>query len=59
MADENQPPHKNQDSRRENWLGLCGILKDVYAEYGGGEAYLRNERENFYKRDDKGDTDSE
>ncbi len=53
MTDEHEPPNKNQDSRREIWLSLRGILKDVYAEYGGGEEYLRKERENFYARNDK------
>ncbi len=33
----------------EAWLRLRGALKDVYAEYGGGEAYLRKEREAFEK----------
>ena len=47
MSDENDTD-RNQDSRWEAWLRLRGILKDVYAEYGGGEAYLRKERENFY-----------
>jgi hypothetical protein len=27
---------------------LRGALKDVFAELGGGEAYLRAERTNFY-----------
>lgn len=53
MADENEPQDKNQVARREAWLSLRGILKDVYAEYGGGEACLRKERESFYKRDDE------
>ena len=29
------------------WNRLRGILKDVFAELGGGEAYLRAERNNF------------
>ena len=29
------------------WERLRGALKDVYAEYGGGEAYLRAERASF------------
>jgi hypothetical protein len=57
MADENEPRDKNQVARREAWLSLRGILKDVYAEYGGGEAYLRQERENFYERDDEPSAD--
>jgi nuclear transport factor 2 (NTF2) superfamily protein len=36
------------DDQMEVWLSLRGALKDVYAAYGGGEAYLRGERENFY-----------
>lgn len=30
------------------WLRLRGALKDVFADMGGGEAYLRAERNNFY-----------
>ena len=30
------------------WSRLRGALKDVFAELGGGEAYLRAERSNFY-----------
>jgi hypothetical protein len=33
--------------RQQAWLRLRGILEDVYAEYGGGEAYLRKERQEF------------
>jgi hypothetical protein len=29
------------------WDRLRGALKDIYAEYGGGEAYLRVERASF------------
>lgn len=31
-------------SRQAAWEKLRGALKDVFAEYGGGEAYLRAER---------------
>ena len=34
--------------RQEAWERLRGALKDVFAEMGGGENYLRNERDNFY-----------
>jgi len=27
---------------------LWGTMKDIFAEYGGGEAYLRAERDKFY-----------
>ncbi|MGP0020955.1 MAG: hypothetical protein ACLPHP_20470 [Candidatus Sulfotelmatobacter sp.] len=30
------------------WSKLRGALKDVFAELGGGEAYLRAERNNFF-----------
>lgn len=30
------------------WLQLRGALKTVFQENGGGERYLRNERNNFY-----------
>lgn len=33
---------------RDRWLELRGALKEVFFELGGGEAYLRGERENFY-----------
>jgi hypothetical protein len=32
----------------EMWESLRGIGKDVYASFGGGEEYLRQERANFY-----------
>jgi hypothetical protein len=32
----------------EAWTELRGALKDIFASLGGGEAYLRRERENFY-----------
>ena len=38
-------------ARQDTWNRLRGALKDVFAELGGGENYLRNERENFYSRD--------
>ena len=47
MSSENKSADKSQESRREAWRQLRGIAKDIYAEYGGGEAYLRREREIF------------
>lgn len=32
----------------DSWKKLRGILKDVFAELGGGEAYLQAERSTFY-----------
>jgi hypothetical protein len=40
---EAQPSPGNQDA----WTRLRGALKDVFAELGGGEAYLRAERSAF------------
>jgi hypothetical protein len=40
-------------SRQEAWERLRGALKDVYAEYGGGEAYLRAVRASFRDADDR------
>jgi hypothetical protein len=34
--------------KEDPWMRLRGALKEVYAEAGGGEAYLRAERESFY-----------
>ncbi len=47
MSSENKSADKSQESRQEAWRRLRGILKHVYADYGGGEAYLRQEREIF------------
>jgi hypothetical protein len=49
MADENKPTSDNSDSQLMAWLRLRGIAKDVYAAYGGGEAYLHQERKSFNK----------
>jgi hypothetical protein len=46
MADENEDVERKWEGQ-EAWLRLRGALKDVYAEYGGGEAFLRKEREEF------------
>ena len=35
-------------NRQEAWNRLPGAFKEVFAELGGGENYLRNERANFY-----------
>ena len=39
---------ENSADRQDAWDRLRGALKDVFAELGGGENYLRNERANFY-----------
>ncbi len=40
-------------SRQDAWNRLRGALKDVFAEYGGGEAYLRAERAYFRDADER------
>jgi hypothetical protein len=40
-------------SRQHAWEKLRGALKDVFAEYGGGEAYLRAERASFRDADER------
>jgi hypothetical protein len=44
FVDAKHPPAKGPDP----WTQLHGALKNVFRELGGGEAYLRNERDNFY-----------
>jgi hypothetical protein len=42
-----EAPDSSQDNP-DPWNGLRGALKNVFSGFGGGEAYLRGERENFY-----------
>jgi hypothetical protein len=44
FVDNKQSSPRTEDS----WNRLRGALKDVFAELGGGVAYLRAERSNFY-----------
>jgi len=39
---------KPSSPKEDSWTRLRGALKDVFAELGGGEQYVRDERENFY-----------
>lgn len=41
-GDRSSPEHD------DSWKNLHGTLKDVFAELGGGEAYLRAERSAFH-----------
>jgi hypothetical protein len=47
MTNEDESAQTEQSLQLDAFLRLRGILKDVYAEYGGGEAYLRKGRESF------------
>jgi hypothetical protein len=44
FVDAQDSPQANSDP----WTELRGSLKSVFADLGGGEAYLRGERDNFY-----------
>lgn len=41
-------PVDSSKANSDPWIELRGALKNVFAGLGGGEAYLRGERENFY-----------
>jgi hypothetical protein len=47
MSNEKETVDSERDVRQQAWRRLRGALKDVYAEYGGGEAYLLKERQEF------------
>lgn len=49
FAGTQQSPPPGEDS----WSRLRGVLKDVFAELGGGESYLRAERSNFHPTKDR------
>ena len=51
FADTKKPGPPAEDS----WTRLRGALKDVFAELGGGETYLRSERSNFHRHEMKED----
>lgn len=42
--------HRTPAKKQDAWSKLRGSMKDILAEFGGGEAYLRAERSNFYSR---------
>ena len=44
LSDQGDQPDTDADA----WSRLRGALKEVFAELGGGEAYLRAERGKFY-----------
>ncbi len=49
MGFEGKQRTDDRELRNDAWQRLKGALKDVYASFGGGEAYLRAEREAFNK----------
>lgn len=46
-------PELSSDPSSDAWSRLRGALKEVFAELGGGEAYLRAERSNFYPSEER------
>jgi hypothetical protein len=36
-------------AQQDPWPQLRGVLKDVFADLGGGDAYLRSERDTFHR----------
>ena len=49
FVDQEHPPDASVDA----WSRLRGALKEVFAELGGGEAYLRVERSNFHTPEER------
>jgi hypothetical protein len=47
-----EPPSKQPEAKKPRLEALYGLLADVYRELGGGEKYLRNEREQLHFRDE-------
>jgi hypothetical protein len=45
--------HGSPAGESEPWTKLRGALKSVYAALGGGESYLRGEREKFFSHTEK------
>lgn len=41
-------PGSDGPGSNDSWARLRGALKDIFAELGGGDNYLRKEREQFY-----------
>jgi len=41
-------PQRPEPTADQAWQSLRGIGKDIYASFGGGEAYLKQQRSNFY-----------
>lgn len=50
---DSQKEADKESDRQDAWKRLRGALKDVFAEYGGGEAYLRAERASLRDGDDR------
>jgi hypothetical protein len=46
-------PERPADPSVDAWSRLRGALKEVFAELGGGEAYLQAERSKFYAAEER------
>jgi hypothetical protein len=49
-----EPATKSSEPEKPRLTALYGLLADVYRELGGGEKYLRNEREQLRFIDESG-----
>jgi hypothetical protein len=49
---DSRKERENTADPEDAWNRLRGALKDVFAEFGGGEAYLRSERASFRDADE-------
>ena len=45
--------HPSTGGQEDPWTRLRGSLKDIFRELGGGEAYLKAQRDNFYGQEDE------
>lgn len=45
---------RRSDQHENSWEKLRGKFKDVFAEFGGGEEYLRSERSMFHSPEEGG-----
>ena len=50
-ADDEQP--QSDDGKALTFEDLRGLMKDTFDSLGGGEAFLRREREHFYESDEE------
>lgn len=46
------------ETAQDPWLALRGTLKHIFSQLGGGEAYLRSERDSFYARESSPPTET-
>ena len=52
-VDSSDEQADSNDRSADTWSLLRGALKDIFAELGGGEAYLQTERAEFHNREER------